>query len=358
MIRATANRMLISMTIAAGDLAAATRHAQAGLDTLTESHLPSAMASAYYSVAMLRYLAGDLAGATAAADSGLATARRTSGARAIARLLLCRAFLLAEQGRGAEAADCIADAAQTHPLGTNGDTPVTAIWELSRMAVAHLMGRPQDAPNFTVVALNDDAIVMWQRPVYSTHTYLALGDFDAAATMVAKLREFGPVGRYVDALADRLDGLHSAATGSPDRALSLLSHAADEFAAMQMPVLASQARLEWAELSPDDPDIAEIVAGCLDIFQRSGAIPWVDRCRRAGRSLGVRITATRRAGELSNREAQVVRLVTDGLTNSQVAARLFLSERTVETHLRNVYARLGITSRVALARWAADNQAD
>lgn len=53
-------------------------------------------------------------------------------------------------------------------------------------------------------------------------------------------------------------------------------------------------------------------------------------------------------GALTPAELDVVRLVTEGLANKAVAARLFVSPRTVETHLSHVYAKLGLTSRVQL----------
>jgi DNA-binding CsgD family transcriptional regulator len=57
---------------------------------------------------------------------------------------------------------------------------------------------------------------------------------------------------------------------------------------------------------------------------------------------------------LTRRQLEIARLVADDLSNKQIAARLFLSERTVETHIANSLNKLGLTSRVQLGRWVAD----
>jgi predicted ATPase/DNA-binding CsgD family transcriptional regulator len=59
------------------------------------------------------------------------------------------------------------------------------------------------------------------------------------------------------------------------------------------------------------------------------------------------------AGPLAEREADVARLVADGLTNRQIGARLFISERTVDSHVRSILNKLGFSSRAQIAAWMA-----
>ncbi len=73
----------------------------------------------------------------------------------------------------------------------------------------------------------------------------------------------------------------------------------------------------------------------------------------AQRGRGQRKRPTTGWGSLTPAERDVVHLVNDGLTNNDIATRLFVSPRTVQTHLTHVYTKLGITSRVQLVQEAA-----
>ena len=56
-------------------------------------------------------------------------------------------------------------------------------------------------------------------------------------------------------------------------------------------------------------------------------------------------------GLLAKRELDVARLVADGLNNKQIGARLFISERTVDSHVRSILNKLGFNSRAQIAGW-------
>ena len=69
-----------------------------------------------------------------------------------------------------------------------------------------------------------------------------------------------------------------------------------------------------------------------------------------------RATAPATDGPLSRRELEVAGLVADGATNAQVASRLFISERTVESHMASIFNKLGVDTRLQVARWFASTQ--
>ncbi|MGP4022019.1 AAA family ATPase [Actinomadura sp. 3N407] len=123
----------------------------------------------------------------------------------------------------------------------------------------------------------------------------------------------------------------------------------------------------------------EHLRAALRIFERYDAAPWTARARAELRAAGETITpmpvlepappagareigadggpgtatATRTAngfGKLTAQQAHIARLAAEGATNREIAARLLLSPRTIDHHLRNVFTRLGIRSRVELAR--------
>jgi RNA polymerase sigma factor (sigma-70 family) len=88
-----------------------------------------------------------------------------------------------------------------------------------------------------------------------------------------------------------------------------------------------------------------------DSFDTLGALPWGRRARQELNASGER--SRRRApgalDRLTPQELQIARLAATGLTNREIAERLYLSHRTVSTHLYRIFPKLGVTSRTELA---------
>ena len=87
------------------------------------------------------------------------------------------------------------------------------------------------------------------------------------------------------------------------------------------------------------------------MFDSLGAALWAEL---AAAQLA-RISGRQASGSsLTETEERVAELVAMGLSNTEIAARLFVTVRTVEAHLSRIFAKLGVRSRVDVARWAAE----
>ena len=89
----------------------------------------------------------------------------------------------------------------------------------------------------------------------------------------------------------------------------------------------------------------ELVAA-RDGFDRLGALPW---SRRAATELAATgATRDQHSASLTPQEKEIAQLAATGLTNREIATRLYMSHRTVSSHLYRIFPKLGITSRAAL----------
>lgn len=118
----------------------------------------------------------------------------------------------------------------------------------------------------------------------------------------------------------------------------------------------ARAHLLLARLSTTAaPDIAVAAArSALAGFEKAGASHYADEAAALLRSLGDRCRVGAKGdGRLTDRERDVLRLVAQGLTNSEIAARLYISTKTASNHVSNILTKLGMRSRVEAAAYAS-----
>jgi DNA-binding CsgD family transcriptional regulator len=140
----------------------------------------------------------------------------------------------------------------------------------------------------------------------------------------------------------------------------LYQEAIERLSRTRIRVELARARLhygEWLRRERRRVDARDQLRRAYDDFASTGAEAFAERARRELVATGA--TARRRKdetrGELTAWEEQIARLAREGLTNPQIGAQLFISPRTVEWHLRNVYTKLGISSRRHLHAGLPDN---
>lgn len=109
---------------------------------------------------------------------------------------------------------------------------------------------------------------------------------------------------------------------------------------------------EWLRRERRRMEARVHLRAALELFRTLGAVPWAGRAEAELRATGqtVRKRDLSAVDRLTPQELQIAGLVTEGLTNREIAAQLYLSPRTVDYHLRKVFTKLGIGSRSELVR--------
>lgn len=144
-------------------------------------------------------------------------------------------------------------------------------------------------------------------------------------------------------------------------AANLLQRAVNGFARLGLRLEVAQARLELARaLAPQSPQAAiDTARHARNELESLGATRDADAAAAFMRSLGARGRAGPRSlGLLSRRETEVLRLVGEGLSNRDIASRLFISPKTAEHHVSRIYSKLGLKSRAEAAAYAVRNLGD
>jgi len=197
-------------------------------------------------------------------------------------------------------------------------------------------------------------------PLHNYASYLGVADLAAAAVRADRRMEGSDV---IEQALSRLDGRASARLGQliarargilagPGEAEAHFATALADPAGDQWPFERAQLRLdhaEWLRRRRRINDAKPMLAEALETFRRLGARSWAQRTEAELRASGVAVTGAPgepdALGELTPQQRQIVRLASDGLTDREIGDRLFLSPRTVSSHLYRSYPKLGVASR-------------
>jgi DNA-binding NarL/FixJ family response regulator len=197
------------------------------------------------------------------------------------------------------------------------------------------------------------------------HAEVALGEIDSARARGRELSDLGAAlgNAAVCARGRRLWGCALAAVGRAEEARAQLDLAVVGFAGLGMPQETARARLELAgALAGIEPQTARAEAQLArSAFENLGARRDADRANALLRRLGAKPARRGARGEsaaLTKREHEVLLLLGEGLSNPDIASRLFISRKTVEHHVAKVLAKLGLRNRAQAAAEATRRAAE
>jgi DNA-binding CsgD family transcriptional regulator len=295
--------------------------------------------------------AGRWPAASANAREGLRLAREIGQLDLVAYQLVLLGLIAAHRGGEDE---CRSLVAQGHELATARGLAVVA--SLANWALALLeleLGRTEEA-FLRAREISTTPIVLFMAGLDQIEAAVRAGE---AASAHDWLGYYEAWAECAGAAWARAVALHGRALLAEDDEESerLFGAALDMHAEAARPFERARTELAFGEFlrrARRSRDAREHLRAALDGFEALGAELWAERARVELRASGQ--TARRRVADtrdqLTEQELQITHFVAQGLSNREVAAQLFLSPRTIAAHLRNIFRKLGISSRTELAR--------
>ena len=319
----------------------------AGRDSASVGALPYPLAARAQGHLML----GRYPRALADAEEAVALAEQTGQDPALVVALGMVATVRAWHG---EEDDAAAAAARAIEIGERRNLPVPTIYARYTLGMLAAGAERWDEAVERLEIVRAQALpgnVLWVP--HLVDAYVHVGRPDAAAELVEFYAARTPHRRIGPAVLERLRGLVE-----PDDAVAF-EHFRSALAlhdAGPAPFELARTRLalgEWLAGRGRREEAREPLRSALEGFEAVSARPYADRARRELRAAGAvtrSAAAPGRDAELTPHELRVAQLVSQGLTNREAAAALFVSAKTIEHHLRNVFRKLGIRRRTELAR--------
>jgi DNA-binding CsgD family transcriptional regulator len=184
------------------------------------------------------------------------------------------------------------------------------------------------------------------------------GETDAARRVITTMR---PDVRATNSPAGQMNLGYAEAVLAPGNEIETRLRAAIRSNMTTWPIERSHLLLAygtWLRRRKRARESRDYLREARDGFERLGAKPWAERAREELRAAGERsnLPAADAWDGLSPQEVQIASMVSRGLTNREIGERLFLSHRTVGSHLYRMFPKLGISSRAELLRLAAERE--
>ncbi|GAA1030791.1 LuxR family transcriptional regulator [Virgisporangium ochraceum] len=231
----------------------------------------------------------------------------------------------------------------------------------TRAVLYNGLGRYTDARDAAIAACSDGpvpgAAAQWA-PVELVEAAVRCGDTTLAARALEQLLQSTHASQ--SAWARGMEARSRALLASGEQADDLYREAIERLHGTRLRSEVARAHLvygEWLRRERRRLEARQHLSRAHDMFDAIGMGAFASRAAGELRATGknARRRSVETTGDLTPRELQIARLAREGLSNPEIATRLFMSPRTVEYHLHKVFAKRGITSRVELRAALADD---